>query len=255
MFNKFIGTYLYLHFLTLGFKRKWLIVLKWQCHKIFDFRFSSWISFPQASEYPRGRFEFFRKLSEIFAAQGAPPVSLTPVANEKIFNQKNLKFLVCTPLGSRFPLRCKQSAIVTIICRRYQRQRQIYRRYRLPLVAICSLPPVLLTLAAILSQVSLTPVASLPSVSTSPAVPPVANFPPVVHLDLWISQWIFEKNRNDPNVILKGLGEGELWKKLEAKILWHCPFKVMQTVQLTHNLHIPTSMQIQLLNVLYEWKF
>ncbi len=27
------------------------------------------------------RFEFFRKFSEIFAAQGCPPVSTTPVAN------------------------------------------------------------------------------------------------------------------------------------------------------------------------------
>ncbi len=27
------------------------------------------------------RFEFFRKFAEIFASQGAPPVSMTPVAN------------------------------------------------------------------------------------------------------------------------------------------------------------------------------
>jgi hypothetical protein len=27
------------------------------------------------------RFEFFRKFAEIFASQGAPPVSTTPVAN------------------------------------------------------------------------------------------------------------------------------------------------------------------------------
>ncbi len=36
--------------------------------------------FPQA---PKGRFEIFRKFAEIFAAQGAPWVSLTPVANGK----------------------------------------------------------------------------------------------------------------------------------------------------------------------------
>jgi hypothetical protein len=29
------------------------------------------------------RFEFFRKFAEIFAAQGLPPVSTTPVANGK----------------------------------------------------------------------------------------------------------------------------------------------------------------------------
>ncbi len=44
---------------------------------------------------------------------------------------------------------------------------------------------------------------------------PVANFPqvlliPVVHLDLRISQRIFEKIRNDPNVIFSGLGEDDL---------------------------------------------
>jgi hypothetical protein len=31
---------------------------------------------------------------EIFAAQGAPAVSLTPVANGKIFNQKSFQFSV-----------------------------------------------------------------------------------------------------------------------------------------------------------------
>ncbi len=28
------------------------MLLKWQCQEIFDFRFFSWISFPQAPEYP-----------------------------------------------------------------------------------------------------------------------------------------------------------------------------------------------------------
>jgi hypothetical protein len=44
--------------------------------------------------------------------------------------------------------------------------------------------------------------------------PPVANLPPVsltpvVHLDLRISPRIFEKIQNDPNVIIRGLGEGD----------------------------------------------
>jgi hypothetical protein len=38
-----------------------------------------------------GRFKVFRKFTEIFAAQGAPPVSLTKGANGNFF----------TPLGSR----------------------------------------------------------------------------------------------------------------------------------------------------------
>ncbi len=36
---------------------------------------------PSIWVYHYGHFEFFRKFAEIFAAQGAPPVSTTPVAN------------------------------------------------------------------------------------------------------------------------------------------------------------------------------
>ncbi len=50
-----------------------------------------------------------------------------------------------------------------------------------------------------LPLVSLTPVANLPPVSLTP----------VVHLDLRISPRIFAKFRNDPNVIIRGLGEGD----------------------------------------------
>jgi hypothetical protein len=60
-----------------------------------------------------------------------------------------------------------------------------------------------------LPPVSLTPVANLPPVSLTP----------VVHLDLRISPQIFEKIWNDPNVIIRGLGEGDSWKKPEAKYL------------------------------------
>jgi hypothetical protein len=46
--------------------------LKGQCHEIFDFRFSTWISFPQAPDYSLiGQFKIFRKFAEIFAAQDA----------------------------------------------------------------------------------------------------------------------------------------------------------------------------------------
>ncbi len=50
-----------------------------------------------------------------------------------------------------------------------------------------------------LPPVLLTPVANLPPVSLTP----------VVHLDLQISPRIFEKIRNDPNVIIRGLEEGD----------------------------------------------
>ncbi len=49
-----------------------------------------------------------------------------------------------------------------------------------------------------LPPVSLTPVANLPTESS-----------PVVHLDLRISPRIFGKIQNDPNVVFRGLGEGD----------------------------------------------
>ncbi len=57
-------------------------------------------------------------------------------------------------------------------------------------------------------------VANLPPVSTIPALTPVVNWPPmslipVANLELRISPRIFEKIRNDPNVIIRGLGEGD----------------------------------------------
>jgi hypothetical protein len=65
-------------------------------------------------------------------------------------------------------------------------------------------------------------VANLPPVSTTQGelvakfaagvvdtgLPPVL-LTPVVNLDLRISPRIFEKIRNDPNVIVRGLGEGD----------------------------------------------
>jgi hypothetical protein len=36
---------------------------------------------PSPRVFHLNRFEFFRKFAEIFASQGAPPVSTTPVAN------------------------------------------------------------------------------------------------------------------------------------------------------------------------------
>ena len=98
-----------------------------------------------------------------------------------------------------------------------------------------NLPPASLTPAANLPPVLLTLVANLPPVSTTQgelvakfaagvvdtggnlppvSLTPLANLPPVsltpmVHLDLRISPRIFEKIRNDPTVIIRGLGEGD----------------------------------------------
>ena len=60
-----------------------------------------------------------------------------------------------------------------------------------------------------LPPMSLTPVANLPLVSLTP----------VVHLNLRISPRIFEKIRNDANVIIRGLREVDSLKKPEAKNL------------------------------------
>jgi hypothetical protein len=46
-----------------------------------------------------------------------------------------------------------------------------------------------------------------------------------MYLELQISPRIFEKIRNDPNGILRGLGETDSRKNLKSNISWHCPFK------------------------------
>ncbi len=60
---------------------------------------------------------------------------------------------------------------------------------------------------------SLIPAAILPLLSLIVANLPLVSLTPVVHLDLRISLRILEKIRNDPNVIFRGLGEGDSWKK------------------------------------------
>jgi hypothetical protein len=82
--------------------------------------------------------------------------------------------------------------------------------------------PVAITPVANLPPASLPPVANLPPVSkiqgglvakfAAGVVDTGGNLPqvsltPVVHLDLRISPRIFEKIRNDHNVIIRGLGE------------------------------------------------
>ena len=67
----------------------------------------------------------------------------------------------------------------------------------MPFTPVANLPPV-----------SLIPVANLPPMSLIPAaiLPPV-SLTTVVNLELRISPRIFEKIRNGPNGILRGLGE------------------------------------------------
>ncbi len=151
---------------------------------------------------------------------------------EKIFKQKNFNNYFWAPLGSRVN-------IYINFC--------LQVHFKVSAACYCShyLPPVSTTPVAYLPPVSLIPVANchwhrwhrwqichrfqqhkgnwwknlLPVFLTS-----------VVHLDLRTSPRIFEKIRNDPNVIFRGLGEGDSWKKPEAKFSWHCPFKAWSCI-------------------------
>jgi hypothetical protein len=60
-----------------------IAALKGQRHEIFGFWFCHESVSPKPLSIPLGPFRIFRKFAEIFAAQGSPPVLLTPVANEK----------------------------------------------------------------------------------------------------------------------------------------------------------------------------
>ncbi len=136
---------------------------------------------------------------------------------EKIFNQKNFNNFIWSPLGSR-------GNIYINFCL------QVY--YQMPAAWCCSnyLPPVSTTQGEIVAKFAAGVVdtggkfaASV--IDTGGNLPPVsltlvANLPPVslMHLELRSLQ-IFEKIRNDPNVIIRGLGEGDSWKKPEAKNL------------------------------------
>ncbi len=68
-----------------------------------------------------------------------------------------------------------------------------------------------------------------------------------------------EKIRNGP--ILRGLGETDSWKKPEAKIWWHCPFKRKPFRIWLCSLHpanpmLPISSYVKHLspNIFYQWK-
>ncbi len=197
--------------------------LKGQCHEIFDFWFFSWISFPQASEYTTTAISnFFENSRRYLRLKVHHRCQRHWWQMEKIFKQKNFNNFVWAPLGSRVNIYIKFSLQV---------------HFKVSAAWYCShyLPP-----AANLPPVSLTPVANLPPVSTTQGelvakfaggvidtggnLPPVsltpaANLPPVVHLDLRKSLRIFEKIRNDPNVIfsLQGLGGRWFMKKTWSK--------------------------------------
>jgi hypothetical protein len=78
------------------------------------------------------RFKFFQKFAEIFASQGAPTVSTTPVAN--------LPLLSTTPAAKLPPV----STTPVANCHRYQQhRRQIFTPFSLALlILVANFPPV-----------------------------------------------------------------------------------------------------------------
>jgi hypothetical protein len=77
-----------------------IIALKGQYHEIFDVWFYSWISFPQATEYTLGRFQFFstirRDLSQLKVHQQCRWHRWQKISTQKFF----FNYFVWTPLGS-----------------------------------------------------------------------------------------------------------------------------------------------------------
>ncbi len=163
---------------------------------------SSWL-------YHEGRYELFRKFAEIFTAQGANHrCQWHRWQREKIFNQKSFHYFFWTPLGSRVSIQInfflqvhlsgQQSDIVPIVCHQCK-----WHRWQPPV----SLIPVVICHRYQQHQRNRW-----------------QNFLPVlliqmVHHDLQISTWIFEKIRNDTGVIFRGLEEDDSWKKSEARNL------------------------------------
>jgi hypothetical protein len=73
-----------------------LFLLKRQCHEIFDIRFFHESVSSKPLSIPLELFIVSRKFAEIFPAQGAPPVSLSPVANGKSLQSEKFYYFVWT---------------------------------------------------------------------------------------------------------------------------------------------------------------
>jgi hypothetical protein len=163
---------------------------------------------------------------------------------EKIFNQKNFNNFIWSPLGSRGNMYIKFLASSSLlgVCSLIlfplfaTGVNDTGGKFAAGVVDTGgNLPSASLTPEANWPPVSLTPVANWPPVSTTQGemaekfaaggvdtggkfvagvVDTGGNLSPVsltlvVHLDMRISPRIFEKIRNDPNVIIRGLGEGD----------------------------------------------
>jgi hypothetical protein len=160
---------------------------------------------PSPRVFHLDRFEFFRKFAEIFASQGAPPVSTTPVAN-----LPNLPPVSTMPVAN---------------CHRYQRhRRQICHRCQImATISGCRHLKVNLKAKIYIYVNSITQRCPNKMIKIFLLegffhLPPV-SLTPVANLEPRISPRIFEKTRNGPIGIIRGLGETDSRKKPEAKNL------------------------------------
>ncbi len=76
------------------------------------------------------------------------------------------------------------------------------------LIPAANLPPMSTTQGELVAKFAAGVVDTGGKFDTGGILPPV-SLTPVVHLHLRISPRIFEKIQNDPNVIIRGLGEGD----------------------------------------------
>ncbi len=121
----------------------------------------------QPQSIPRDRFEFFWKFAEILASQGAPPVSMIPVANFAT------SFTSVVDTGGKLP----PVSLGTAEALKWTwRQKGTYK---------------------LTSQSSLNKIIKAFMIEDFFLLPPVSTTS-VVHLELWISARFFEKNLKRP---------------------------------------------------------
>ncbi len=175
--------------------------LKGQCHEIFCFRFFSWIIFPQVPE------KNIRVISIFF-------LNSRRYLQVKVHHRLQwLRRLIC----HRYRWCCWYQWQICYCCQR--------NRHIMGTISDCWHLKVKLK-KKIYLYVSQLPKGVPKKVTKTFLMDDFFQLPPVsttrvVHLELWISPRIFEKIRNGPNGILRGLGETDSWKKPEVS--WLCP--------------------------------
>ncbi len=202
---------------------------------------------PRVSHYDR--FKFLQKFAEIFASQGAPAVSTTPVAKlppvstTLAANWPPVSLVLLILVANLPPVSMIPEATCHWfqgrrwqICHQYQRHRwQICQRCQqhwwqnMETISGCTLPKVNLKAKIYIYVNSTTQrcpnkIIKIFQIEDYFPLPPVSRTP-MVNLEPQISLRIFEKNWNGRNGILRCLGETDSGKN--PKISWHCPFKVV----------------------------